>query len=295
MKELIISNLDRTTIYLGGGLGNQIFQFAFAHYSAIQLDKCTNVVKIQGSNKLPHEAINLIEMVETCRHCSLYSICDSSRLSENPWSRRVSRFSLFGILDYRNDPFIDSVSPKRVKKSQVIVGYFQNKNFILPNEKLLENELKSSLSRESFELAVESHDLEVIHIRGNDIKTRENRLKIGLLDENYYKRVLSKKTNLTRVVVTDDLEYARALLSKFSVDVYLDNHDLNVFETLKIMGLSTRLIASNSSLSWWGGFLARITSAEVIIPNPFFRSSSLKSKDALNYPGFLQVESTFKS
>jgi hypothetical protein len=57
------------------------------------------------------------------------------------------------------------------------------------------------------------------------------------------------------------------------------------------MSKADYLIAGNSTLSWWGGFLSFSNGGEVYIPKYFY--NNLDSHEAFNYPGFNLYENNF--
>ena len=136
--------------------------------------------------------------------------------------------------------------------------------------------------------------MEVIHIRQGDTTTSENKKRVGVLSDTFYKNILSRNSELSyRVVITDDVEGAKQVLHGISVDAIFGPRELDPWQSLYLMAHSKRLIMANSTFSWWGGFLALLKGAEVIIPEPFFNSPELDTRGALNYPGFATTKSHF--
>jgi hypothetical protein len=68
---------------------------------------------------------------------------------------------------------------------------------------------------------------------------------------------------------------------------------LNVYQALAVMGRSSRLFTANSTLSWWGGFLAEGQGGNVVIPNPFFKNTQPAPGNAFQFPNFETLPSFF--
>ena len=59
-----------------------------------------------------------------------------------------------------------------------------------------------------------------------------------------------------------------------------------------MMALAESLVLANSTLSWWGGFLASNKGKTVYSPSPFYKDDS-KNDDVLQYKKFTKVDSKF--
>jgi hypothetical protein len=59
-----------------------------------------------------------------------------------------------------------------------------------------------------------------------------------------------------------------------------------------MMGMAESLVLANSTLSWWGGFLASNRGKIVYSPSPFYKDE-FKNDDLLQYYKFTKVSSMF--
>jgi mRNA-degrading endonuclease HigB of HigAB toxin-antitoxin module len=199
-------------------------------------------------------------------------------------------------MDFRDQPFVNSSAVKFKSSNRIWLGYFQNRDFISPIESVFRREIldvieMKSEAQQEFEKLKE---YEVIHIRQGDTKSPTNMKRVGVLDNTYYKRNLSQISDYRhRLVVTDDVEGAKEVLKGIKVDDIYGPDKLDAWESLSLMARSRRVIAANSTFSWWGGFLAIASGAEVIIPKPFFKSAELETNGAFKYPGFIETFSSF--
>jgi hypothetical protein len=86
----------------------------------------------------------------------------------------------------------------------------------------------------------------------------------GLLSLEWYLKY--KNLNMQTVIVTDDKASALKLLKNENNYLILGPEDASVFQALSIMSKSSHLVAANSTLSWWGGFLVATQGNSVIYP-----------------------------
>lgn len=286
------------TIYVSGGIGNQLFHTAFGHYINLIHGDSVTIKKLKLNSGLPHTRLSFFEFDYGCEHCE-YRIHEGfAPLNElvDPWVSRIligERLSR-KFQDYRNQPFIDPTDVDFSSTKSNYLGYFQNKAFVQPIQSILFNEFFLELSNRVKTSIGHSTDMEVIHIRQGDTNTPANKKRVGVLSETFYKNILSRNSELShRVVITDDVEGAKQVLQGISVDEIFGPRELDPWQSLHLMAQSKRLIMANSTFSWWGGFLALFKGAEVIIPEPFFNSPRLDTRGALNYPGFSTTKSYF--
>lgn len=118
----------------------------------------------------------------------------------------------------------------------------------------------------------------LIHIRGGDLLTNKVALKkYGRLDRNYYINAMNHiyclDPNLKCcTVTTDDIGYARSILSKIPVKFKLNYINIPVGETISRSISSKYFISSNSTLSYWMVILREEKYS--IVPHPFWKTKN---------------------
>jgi Glycosyl transferase family 11 len=288
-------------IYLSGGIGNQLFQISFAHFLQSQNNSNVQVVKL-STNKGPiHSRLSFFQNSTECSHCELRINRGMPFFNDiiNPWNRSQNRSLGLRVLDYRHEPFIKPLEIELKGNRFTYLGYFQNKEFVLPIQDSLISDIKKILTNYDLpsELMSKDFQYEVIHIRQGDTKTFRNLKRVGILSGGYYSSVLLRKIRVSegskRIVITDDKSGAHQVLRGIKYDALYGPDDLSPYQALKVMASAGSLITANSTFSWWGGLLAMENGAEVIIPQPFFISPELSADEALAYPGFSQAHSSF--
>lgn len=146
-------------------------------------------------------------------------------------------------------------------------GFFQNVRYIEAvheealltiREKLLRVEETTSL-KERFPVLSSSY--QVIHLRLGDFKKSEfGVVKIG-------SQIQHLKKGMQVIVCTDGtVEEIEARLN-ISQMLVLTPAQIDTWETLAVISNAKTVIASNSTLSWWGGYLASSNGADVYLPS----------------------------
>jgi hypothetical protein len=119
-----------------------------------------------------------------------------------------------------------------------------------------------------------------IHVRRGDYAEYSDVL--GLLSETYFKNAISgyfqmhKRKERPIWIFSDSADAAKGLRATLGgvggdISVIYPPKESNSAESLLLMSLSSVLVTSNSSFSWWAGWLGR-SSNQVIVPNPYFKN-----------------------
>lgn len=158
-----------------------------------------------------------------------------------------------------------------------ILGYFQD--WSLVDEiwtKFSENLAQSEAWRSIFEAPPIPRV--AIHYRLGDYVTNPTaRRHHGVTHPTFFASVVAEVRSsypLHKVVlVSDDPELATSLFSThcdaFEVD-QMASPNAEPLEHLALLADSTHVVTSNSSFSWWGGWLGWKKGAEVFLPEPWF-------------------------
>ena len=290
-----------------GGLGNQLFQYSFAHF-LLSKGFSRNIQYVSLSRNQHGTDLEIEALI---KHCP----CQRKNISDNYRDRRT--LAVPNALDYLLSHFTNLRSKggelhekkrfrfgkKLVKsqflKKQIIKGYFQNRNYVQTSH----NQIIDEISRVFHEVELSNTNLIelsgkiVIHVRGGDyfdfLET------IGMLSFEYYKRAflqvpLSARNSLKVIVVTNDSKLAKSVVHELGIDRYqiFDQTVMSAWETLYIMANSRIFLASNSTLSWWGAYLAVKKGCSVIYPNPWFKNTKFGSR-TLSQSNVQCVESDF--
>jgi hypothetical protein len=282
-------------LQLGGRLGNQLFQWAFAHYCAIQLGIETKLFTDKKSfpngtnDDLTSIGISCVHFekpqINNYLGISLASLDKINSLGYTQVSRAIT--SIFGVMRQKDSH--SNIIPGR--NTKLITGYFQNIEYILPNKDVLYSELNNVLNSEFDERKndnFKARNYQVIHVRKGDYLTNSGGYK--LLADNFF--IENSSRDVPVVIATDSPKSISNLVQKLKPIYVLDPTNTTAWQTLRWMMNADHLVISNSTFSWWGGFLCYQKGGKVISPDPF-QSSFPEINRALRFPGFNHVKSVF--
>jgi hypothetical protein len=289
--------MRKIRVCLTGGLGNQLFQYAFAFSflrdgDIIELDVKLGSAK-SDFNGTP-EILNFIDDT------------NGRVLSSNYWFFRKKLFNLLLRLS--------SIGDVKKRKKLISLLYFLlktskekswvNSNLLLPNGTGYDKDL---MSVDSFNLAIgyfqsyrwlidsgrmkDFADLSVRSIPSTkwiDLSKKEKPLVVqirlgdyqhesdfGLLSKNYFNHAIEKVMDASDIksiwLFSNDITAARELISdEYSSLVREIDSNLTAAETLQIMRLGAAYVISNSTFGWWGAFLSHSKNPIVVCPYPWF-------------------------
>jgi hypothetical protein len=293
-----------------GGLGNQLFQFAAglaaAKNSTLILDcnlltprvNSMNEPEILGfilpsnvklfygkSNRFLRKLLNISLRLALKREFKMKQV---SKLSVFIL-RKLTNLVIEAICSIRYKTFIRISVPRNVGwdprenilERNFMYGYFQSYRWFDDGttlEKMKLMPLKNgTIDLKEYEIRAKNDRPIVLHVRRGDYKLEKD---LGLLDVLYYRealRILSRRNSSKVVwVFSDEPSEAKELLD--NLDGYnfefIEEHSEDSCKTLEIMKLGHNFIIANSSFSYWAAILNRQSSANVICPDPWFRSES---------------------
>ena len=158
--------------------------------------------------------------------------------------------------------------PRLVGKLQYrTIGFFQHWKYVDFSWENLKEDIIAKLEKTidiSEELNLNPFKV-IIHIRGGDsLDTSRGYVN---LDSRYYfnaMKLLEKSGEVLTlskrdiIVVTDDVKYAKKICQNLEIPIskILGPNDADAWQTIKLMSRAEMVISANSTLSWWGGFLA---------------------------------------
>lgn len=296
----------RRNVFINAGLGNQLFQYSFAHRKALGHDLEINIsVDSQPREDRPFE---LSPLLEFCAHHQgsikktkgpvfLNRVRKiSSRLLPAPLHSLSSKLI---IPNFEENQF--QHSSKEIKNSGLIVGYFQHWSLVEESWPTFGPEIEALVEKTSVgslqinRLLASPKPLVVAHVRRGDLVNLTSTM--GVLDFLYYENALKKIPGLRKdfqlIVVTDDVTGAKPITDLLFPDEVLGPDELSPLQTLSLMAVSDFVISANSTLSWWGGYLALKRGASSFIPYPWFKNWTPEVGTAFNFPDFEILPATF--
>ncbi len=253
-----------------GGLGNQMFQYAFY--------KC--LCKNRGEKAY----VDLSPYLFDKRDFQLKKVFKNISFNELPFGALDKAYMesplLFNELD--DKCFIKADLSVLKKKNTYFYGYWQSNKYV----EIVENELRNDFTFVdkddseflSFANRVKNMEFAVsVHIRRSDYQNKVNFNKLGCIcDLDYYKRAMEYMRNFLPnphfLFFSDEPEWVKENFN-ISNSLVIEKNMFNDYEDwydMYLMSLCKHNIIANSSFSWWGAWLNQNSDKIVIAPSLWF-------------------------
>jgi len=276
-------------VKLQGGLGNQMFQYAFGKYLEKEFKKKVfydltfyNQSQEKGITTRNFE-LGIFDLKINALPLIFSKIFDSNSINYKFTYLFSKAFrKLFYIKHiYDSDELIDIKYEAFSKQNAILffVGYWQNfiytesiwddlkKDFYFAS---LPSKFNQDLINE-----IKSQNSVSIHIRRADYLENKNINFHGICSLEYYFSAIDyikrKTSNPHFYVFSDDIEWAQThLVNNNNITFVNHNNGLDSFEDLRLMKNCKHNIIANSSFSWWGGWLNENQNKIIIAPEKWY-------------------------
>lgn len=285
------------TVRLMGGLGNQMFQYAFGRRLALETGTNVRFDLKNGFRNDPHR-----RQVKLNAFKADVTPADPGDIPwgmswRSPWHRVAKTYwsmvqSSRRKVVYERRPFTYDV-PMLVKAARDVYyyGYWQHEGYLRTIRGLLLKELspRGAVRKMVSELASEmlaSHSISV-HFRdyygadGGWRVRQQARNYYETCSPEYYRRAiesLGTGTDTVCYIFSDNVRKAKAMLKLPVTCRYVS--DIGIFddvEEILLMSKCRHHIIANSSFSWWGAWLGTHHEKTVVAPRKWMRSASLET------------------
>ncbi|WGE30133.1 alpha-1,2-fucosyltransferase [Edwardsiella tarda] len=265
-------NKYNVKIFLNGGLGNQLFQYA-AGYSLAKI-KAVNIELNIGSivKEGAHSGFTLDKMsIPNCKisHDILPGFINKTIICN---SKIVK---IFGV---KNELFWTSIyNTDKLKKELSLIGYWQNeKYFTTHRDELIEFFIpkeKNSIYKDN--ILNYKYKSVSIHFRRGDYITNKKAYDFhGVCSLDYYIKAVNEIKALYGekvrfFIFSNDFNWVKSVINKLDISDYVFVMGTTPELDIYLMSLCDSHIIANSSFSWWGAWLSKKNGA-VIAPDKWY-------------------------
>lgn len=280
------------TIKLKGGMGNQMFQYAFGrmlsqkHMTELYLDTSHYL-----SNH-PNETKRSFAL--DCFNIKAHIIDNSYIPPKNLFEKIISKIdSLTYHRLLKTNPYIFYESFLSSPNNSYLEGfwqsekYFKNINSIIRKDFTLKKPLSDNAQRLQNQLKI--YPIVVsIQIRRGDYVSNSNSFHYhGIPQVSYYKKAQSYiehtfKEKPHYFICTDDPEWVKEHVTNESAYVsFASDYKLKDYEEIILMSQCTHHIISNSSFGWWGAWLNPNPHKIVVTPQQWIAQKHIRTDDVI--------------
>lgn len=276
---------------LSGRLGNQLFQWSFSHTLAAHYDSKVKLF-MDASHANGFKGDDLYSALKPCTHIEriirsdllgqTLKILDKISMMQE-YSGKFLNQHLRLLRTFNSYEFPELPS----KRPRLITGFYINSRIVESNEHIILPELERLIDAVHIDESLPT-TYQYIHIRRGDYVV--NATSYGLLGASHYLKHLDGSIPL--VIGTDDLESSASVIAALKPDLIFSPSNSTAWQSLKMMANAEKLILANSTLSWWGGFLAANRGNRVYSPSPFYKNQP-QINLVMQYKKFISVDSEF--
>ena len=275
-------------IKLMGGLGNQMFQYAFGrnlsltHRVPLTLDASTfHRQEMITERNYGLQAFDIKAESATPNQIELLK---STKLSV--WQKAINKLVPFAYAPVVYEPAAGFSDRKLTKLKQLHHGYFegywQSEQFFQEHKSRIAADF-SFASPPTEENHIWANHINgtpsvSVHLRRGDYVNNPAVAKIhGYLGAEYYQRAISlirkHEKDMQLFVFSDDVAWTKQHM-KFEVPTHYVHHNALIpHEDMRLMSLCRHNIIANSSFSWWGAYLNKNPNKIVVAPRRWFKDS----------------------
>ena len=264
-------------VQLKGGLGNQMFQYAFGrsmalfHNTSLKID--VNYFENQDPGVTPRKyELDVFDLKQSyATNKEIQSIQQQyPNWIQKSIGKLLPRFR--PVFKEKNEKYIKSIF--FALNNVYFKGYWQNEKYFKNIEILIREEFsfKHPLSQKAKSLLEEigSNESVSLHIRRTDYIGKA----VGeVCTPGYYKKAIQHiedlKNNIRLYVFSDDIEWVRSNLAFSHPTIFVDKtYTENIdWMDMQLMSKCKHNIIANSSFSWWAAWLNDNPKKIVIAPN----------------------------
>ena len=270
-------------VKLQGGLGNQMFQYAFA--KSLSLRKKESF--LLDTNDFNYDQLRDFELAVFDLNAKVASneiVVASKTKKLTFFSKLINKLTSFSLNPKSTIYIEESLDyyPEVVfAKANYYEGYWQTENYFIQFEKEIRKDFNMKIKANDYyssilQLAVDKESVSVHFRRGDFVNNTQTNEFHGLCDIDYYKNAMSyfknKLGKVTFFMISDDIEWVKNQF-KFENDIiFIENFKGKDYEDMRLMSQCKHNIIANSSFSWWGAWLNNNPAKIVISPKRWFNN-----------------------
>ena len=261
-------------ILLAGGLGNQMFEYAFYLSMLEKGRKCV----------IDTTLYDFVEMHNGYELERVFGIKDSivpSGKFHQLWIKALLRFKPTFLIYYeKNFQFCEDVysCPQPYLK-----GYWMNPSYfesIAPKVRNMFSFKNINKQNEDLATKMRYENSIAIHIRRGDYLINPI---YNVCDEEYYtkgiKYFIERFIDPVFYVFSDDPKWSGTFMESFHIQYHIidNNQGFNSYQDMYLMTQCKHIIIANSSFSWWGAWLNINKTKIVVAPEKWFKKGNLNA------------------
>lgn len=281
---------------LSGGLGNQLFQYAFArslaikHGAELKLDLSSYGASSQGVTLRRYELAQFRIQAKVAKCSEIWYLQKEGRAGKL-FVLLGSRFSRCPLRRVKESGFAYCPELSGLPDNVYLDGYWQSERYFKENAELIRHDLQFSnapaAADREVEREIQAGDSIAVHVRRGDFVSDSTISAVhGVCSRDYYYRAITLIANKLRnprlFVFSDDPTWVKENLRTGLHAVYVTHNTENTaVQDFRLMSLCDHQVISNSTFSWWAAWLNANPAKTVVAPARWFASGKFDTRDLL--------------
>jgi len=281
-------------VKLMGGLGNQMFQYAFGRSLSLKkgvplkLDLSFLLDRTPVKNFVfrDYDLTIFKCMPEIANHVEKTSILTDSFLLSNKHFNKILPVTKRRY--YTEKSFEYDANSQKIDDNTYLEGYWQSYKYFSEFEDVIRKDFsfnhKFTEKEEAVNQKIKSTNSVCVNVRRTDFLVNSHH---GVCNEEYFKNGINSieqfETDLEIFVFSDDMDWCRENL-KFNHKTFFVGHEYagDKFQSyLSLMTNCKHFIIPNSSFGWWAAWLASHKKKIVITPKKWFGNVKRNTNDLI--------------
>lgn len=282
-------------VQINGGLGNQMFQYAFGraltikHQASLILD-LSSLKNNTGKSGTTKRSLELEVFRVKINEASVEDLKRLKPIVYRAVNVLAFKFGFKGIQMSKyfiENKFSYNSNIKKVGKDCFLSGYWQSPKYFNSIASLIRDEFTfhKQLDDKNLEIVdlIENANSVSLHIRRTDFQTTISNNTHGICSLDYYKKAVefisTEIANPHFFVFSDDINWAKENLKlPYQLTFISGNNGNKSYIDMQLMSACKHNIIANSSFSWWGAWLNSNVNKIVIAPKIWFSNEVLNNQ-----------------
>lgn len=261
----------REIVFLHNGLGNQMFQYAFAHKEQLAGHKvsCCYGLSEKRGNHNGYELNHVFKGIVANRGIIAVFIL------------RVLCYLIYNYKMGIIKKMLNSLSWDLIRKdidfsnstcqNFLVVGFWQSSEYVCDRSIFIFQEEKLSEKTKAFQQSIEAGNSISLHVRRGDYLSANHKNLFGeICTIKYYEKAIQYMCAHVQepifYVFSDDIPWVRDNLAIHNAVYVSHNQGMDSWQDMYLISKCKHHIIANSTFSWWGAYLCANEDKIVVCP-----------------------------
>lgn len=279
----------RMIVKFNGGLGNQMFQLAFAR----ALESVTGIKTFMDMQYFTKNYARPYELdIFDIKVNKIEGLWENFKMGILWKLRKVAKGKkLFGLSIVEEPCFEFAPTLLETAPDTYIHGFFQSEKYFKSIEKELHADFQfktppDERNQKLIEKIGERNSVSLHIRRGDYVQKKRYKNLYAACSLDYYQRaveyIAQKVKNPSLFIFSDDMDWVKSNLNlPYESILVTHNTGDKSWEDLRLMSLCKHNVIANSSFSWWGAWLNNNPKKIVIAPQKWFNDEGINQTDVI--------------